>query len=133
MLLYLPLSIWMMVFTTVPTLVALVSSLPLYMLLLQFVISLVGLYEFTSVHKLRPSLFSPFRLALAYLPYQWLLSFGAMRALVRHLRGMNNWEKTRHTGAHRQEVSVPLETLSPAFDQKPQPGNIFYREDVIHG
>jgi cellulose synthase/poly-beta-1,6-N-acetylglucosamine synthase-like glycosyltransferase len=113
MLLYLPVSLWMMFFEKVPTAVALISSLPLYLLVLQFAITLVGLYEFTSVHKLRPSLFSPIKLALAYMPYQWLLSFAALRAVFRQLRGLNNWEKTAHVGAHRQ--SVPAAQSTPAF------------------
>ena len=60
--LYVPISLWMMFFAKVPVLVAMLSSLPLYVLLVQFVISLVGLYEFTAVHRLRPS---PARAALA--------------------------------------------------------------------
>ena len=47
MMLYVPLSLWMMLFAKMPVLVAMLSSLPLYMLLVQFRISVVGLYEFT--------------------------------------------------------------------------------------
>jgi hypothetical protein len=38
---------------------------------------------------------------VGFMPYQMLLSFGAVRAIYREFRGMNNWEKTEHTGAHR--------------------------------
>jgi hypothetical protein len=65
------------------------------------VISVVGLYEFTATHRLKPAWYSPLWLTLAYLPYQWLLGLAALRAVWRHLRGLNNWEKTRHVGAHR--------------------------------
>ena len=68
----------------------------------------VGLYEFTAVHRLRPSLFSPLRLALSYLPYQWLLAFAALRAVWRQARGVNTWEKTAHVGAHRQLVAAAV-------------------------
>jgi cellulose synthase/poly-beta-1,6-N-acetylglucosamine synthase-like glycosyltransferase len=108
MMLYVPLSLWMMFFTKMPVLVTMLSSLPLYMLLVQFGISLVGLYEFTAVHRLRPSLFSPLRLALSYLPYQWLLAFAALRAVWRQARGVNTWEKTAHVGAHRQLVATAV-------------------------
>ncbi len=40
-------------------------------------------------------------MALAYIPYQWVLAYAALRAFVRELRGISNWEKTQHTGAHR--------------------------------
>ena len=48
-----------------------------------------------------PERHSPLWLAIAYMPYQWILGFAALRAFWRHLRGMNNWEKTKHVGAHR--------------------------------
>jgi cellulose synthase/poly-beta-1,6-N-acetylglucosamine synthase-like glycosyltransferase len=100
-LIYLPISLWLMFFGKLPVLVAMISALPVYVLLAQMVISVVGLYEFTATHRLKPSWYSPFWLMLAYLPYQWLLGFAALRAVWRHGRGMNNWEKTRHVGAHR--------------------------------
>jgi cellulose synthase/poly-beta-1,6-N-acetylglucosamine synthase-like glycosyltransferase len=102
LLLYVPISLWLMLVVKIPVLVAMLSSLPFYMLCLQFGISLCGLYEFTAVHHLRPSRFSPLWMLVAYMPYQWLLSYAAVRAVWRQLRGMNNWEKTVHLGAHRQ-------------------------------
>jgi hypothetical protein len=46
---------------------------------------------------------------LAYLPYQWLLGFAALRATWRHVRGFNSWEKTAHIGAHRTpEIARPV-------------------------
>jgi len=53
------------------------------------------------VHGLRPSPTMLLRLLAAYLPYQWLLGYAALRAVWRQLRGVNSWEKTTHTGAHR--------------------------------
>ncbi len=100
-LLYLPFSLLMLFFVKVSVPVALISSLPLYMLIVQFAISLVGLYEFTSVHHLKPKFLTPVWLLLAYLPYQYMLGYGAVRAVWRHLRGENSWEKTKHIGAHR--------------------------------
>ena len=99
--LYVPFSFWLMFFAKVPVLVAIISSLPMYTLALQGTITVLGLYEFTSVHRLRPSIFSPLWLFLAYLPYQWLLGYAAARAVWRQLRGINTWEKTMHVGAHR--------------------------------
>ena len=45
-------------------------------------------------------------MTLTYLPYQWVLSYASIRATIRELRGINNWEKTAHVGAHRQEIGV---------------------------
>ena len=105
--LYIPLSLWLMFFAKVPVLVAMIATLPLYMLLIQLAISVAGLYEFTRVHGLRPSLLSPLRLTLAFLPYQVLLGFGALRAVWRQLKGINTWEKTAHVGAHRARTAPP--------------------------
>ena len=99
--LYLPVSLWMMFAVKLPELVAMVTTLPAYMMLGQLLFSVVGLYEFTSAHRLRPSLLSLPRMVIAYLPYQWLLAYAALRATWRQLRGLNNWEKTAHVGAHR--------------------------------
>ncbi len=116
--LYVPLSLWLMFFAKVPVPVAMISSLPLYALVLQFAISLVGLYEFTQVHRLRPSLFSPLWLLLAYMPYQWLLGYAALRAVWRHLRGVNTWEKTMHIGAHRTAAVAPVLPVPARLDVK---------------
>jgi glycosyltransferase XagB len=106
-LLYLPVSLWLMFFGKLPVLVAMISSLPVYVLLAQLVISLCGLHEFMAVHRLRRSLIAPLWLILAFLPFQWLLGFAALRALWRQLRGMNAWEKTKHIGAHRVGHAAP--------------------------
>lgn len=112
--LYVPLSIWLMLGSKLPVLVALLSCLPLYMLIVQLLITLAGLYEFTAVHRLRPSLLTPLKLALAFLPYQWLLGVGAARAVWRQAKGLNSWEKTRHVGAHRGE---PVVAALPAGEE----------------
>lgn len=101
LMLYVPVSLVLIFFAKVPILVAMLSALPLYMLLLQYGITLIGLYEFTGVHGLRPSRWSALWLLIVFLPFQWLLSYAALRAVWRQLRGMNNWEKTIHIGAHR--------------------------------
>ncbi len=105
-LLYVPLSLWLMFFAKVPVAVAMVSTLPLYMVTIQFVISLVGLYEFTGVHGLRSSWLSPLWMLFAFLPYQGLLGYAALRAVWRQLNRVNTWEKTAHIGAHRKGPAV---------------------------
>jgi glycosyltransferase XagB len=94
-------SLWMLFFVKLPTLLAVLTMLPLYMLVIQLIISLVGLYEFTAAHALKPSLLSPVRLLVSFMPYQALLGLAALRAVWRQMRGMTGWEKTAHIGAHR--------------------------------
>ncbi|MDQ6669282.1 MAG: glycosyltransferase family 2 protein, partial [Chloroflexota bacterium] len=100
-LVYVPVSVWMMLYAKVPVPVAMLSSLPLYMLVLQLLIGVLGLREFTSLHALRAAPLDLVRLVIAYLPYQALLGFAALRAVWRLARGNVGWEKTRHVGAHR--------------------------------
>jgi len=87
-----------------PVLIALISYLPVLMLVAHFITAIVGLYEFTEAHGLRPSRRTVLVMALAWFPYQLVLSFAALRALRRHRMGITNWEKTAHVGAHRREA-----------------------------
>src|SRR5690606_30846171 len=77
LMIYLVISLWLILFAKVPILVAMLSMLPLYMLLIQYGITVSGMYEFTALHQLRPSPLTPLWMLLAYLPYQGLLSFAA--------------------------------------------------------
>ena len=52
------------------------------------------------------------RLVLGTVPYQLILSFAAVRAVLREARGARGWEKTAHVGAHR--AAEPGE-VQPAF------------------
>jgi cellulose synthase/poly-beta-1,6-N-acetylglucosamine synthase-like glycosyltransferase len=87
-----------------PVLVALVSYLPVLALLANLLVSVVGLYEFTRAHALPASPAAALRLALAWFPYQLVLAYSALRAVTRQMRGINNWEKTAHVGAHRPDL-----------------------------
>lgn len=104
---YVPISLWMMFAIKLPVLAALVLWMPAYLLAAHFLISLIGLYEFTAAHGLRPTRWTPLMMLLGYIPYQWLLGYAALRATLRELRGVNNWEKTAHVGAHRQRAFQP--------------------------
>jgi glycosyltransferase XagB len=95
-----------------PVLVALVSYLPVLVLLANFMMSAVGLYEFTKAHGLEASPSAVLRLAIAWFPYQLVLAYAALRAVRRDLAGINNWEKTQHTGAHRAGVNAMTAELA---------------------
>jgi GAF domain len=85
----------------VPLGVAMVSLLPLYAVGFQFLVSLAGLFDFARTYRFRIGVRDLVRLAVGFLPYQFLLSISALRAVLREYRGATNWEKTAHSGVHR--------------------------------
>ena len=99
-----------------PVQVALISYLPVVMLIAHFLVSVVGLREFTAAHGLKMTRADVVRLAVAWLPYQLMLAYAAGRAVVRQMRGINNWEKTAHVGAHRGPSSEPTENVKEMVD-----------------
>jgi cellulose synthase/poly-beta-1,6-N-acetylglucosamine synthase-like glycosyltransferase len=99
---YILVAIVMMFTIKTPVLEAMLLDLPFYLLLAHLSLSIIGLYEFADAHHLKPSWRTPVGMVLGYLPYQWMLAFASVRAAYRELKGINNWEKTQHVGAHRQ-------------------------------
>ena len=116
--LYLLAALIMLLAVKLPTEVAMLLNLPFYLLIAHYCLSVIGLYEFTHAHGLKPSWKTPLLMALAYLPYQWVLSYAALRATLRQLRGINNWEKTQHIGAHRKDL--PATNAAPVSSPWPQ-------------
>jgi cellulose synthase/poly-beta-1,6-N-acetylglucosamine synthase-like glycosyltransferase len=100
----------------VPVQVALISYLPVVMLIAHFLVSAVGLREFTAAHGLKMTRGDLIRMALAWLPYQLVLAYAAGRAVVRQARGINNWEKTAHVGAHRGPSIEPVHDTKEILD-----------------
>ena len=84
-----------------PFIVSLLSFMPVLMVTTLLGIQVVGLYEFVDEQNLPYKLRGFVWLIVGFLPYQILLSIGAIRACVRHVRKTTNWEKTTHVGAHR--------------------------------
>lgn len=89
-----------------PVWLAMLSLLPAYILGLQFVVRLVGLFEFAADYNLKIALVDIVRFSLGFLPYQLLLATGVIRAIYRHLTATNNWEKTEHRGTHRHQRQI---------------------------
>ncbi len=109
--LYFVVAVISMVTIRAPVLVALLLFLPLYLLAAHFILAVCGLYDFAQAHGLKPSWTTVLVMALGYLPYQWVLSYAAVRATARQFRGINNWEKTKHVGAHRGQLHVVKSTV----------------------
>ncbi len=100
--LYLPLGLYIMLTQSLPVPVALISWVPIFMLITQLIVNLIGLGEFTRAYGERMPFLFRFKTALVYFPYQLLLSFAAARAIWRLLTNRSSWEKTAHSNLHRQ-------------------------------
>lgn len=99
--LMIPLSLLLMLTTAVPVWLALLALLPIVPTVVTVAVELAAVGDFAQTYGLRVGLRDRIRLILGTLPYQVLLAFAAMRAVVRDLAGNSTWEKTAHTGAHR--------------------------------
>jgi hypothetical protein len=100
--LMMPISVVMMVLVKLPVLIALLTFLPFYIFGLQACVDLAGLLEFIDLQKRQLRWRVLAATALGVFPYQWLLAASALRAIVRQLGNRMDWEKTAHTGIHRQ-------------------------------
>jgi cellulose synthase/poly-beta-1,6-N-acetylglucosamine synthase-like glycosyltransferase len=99
-------AIFTMVAIKTPVVATLTLFLPFYLLAAHFALAALGLYDFADAHGLKPRWSTLAVMAVGYMPYQWILSYSALRATVRQLRGINNWEKTKHVGAHRERMRL---------------------------
>ncbi len=99
--LLIPISIAMFFLVKFPLWLAMLTFLPLYCFVLGLLIDLAGLREFLKAHGRKWRWREAIITILAFFPYQGILSFGALRAVYRSLRGRTNWEKTAHFGQHR--------------------------------
>ena len=95
-------SLWFITQINRPVEIVLISLLPMYLLILQFVVLNVGLYEFCRSYRLPYKWLVPLRIALGILPFYIILSFSGVRALLRLTAGNSAWEKTHHANTHRQ-------------------------------
>lgn len=92
----------------VPLVVAIVTYLPLYALVLQGLVTFVGAWMFAHEYHQRLPIRTFVLLVITFLPYQWLLAFSSARAVYREFDERGDWEKTDHLGAHRQLAEVRL-------------------------
>jgi hypothetical protein len=91
-----------------PIIITLISLLPLYILIMHFIVLNVGLYEFAKKYLLKYPWWMPFKLAVTFFPYQLLLGYSALRAVIRESMHKTGWEKTRHVNAHRATQTIKI-------------------------
>jgi glycosyltransferase XagB len=93
----------------VPVGIALLSFLPGVPTVAMLAFEVVGLREFCRIYYVRPRSRDYVRLIVGAPFYQVLLAVAACRAVIRELQGERGWEKTAHSGAHREAVSGALD------------------------
>jgi cellulose synthase/poly-beta-1,6-N-acetylglucosamine synthase-like glycosyltransferase len=98
-----PLSLLLAIFVRFPVLVTLISVIPIFLLILQMSVAIIGLWEFTKDYKLRFPLSYVLKMFVSFLPYQFLLGYASLRAVYRFMKSTSNWEKTEHINAHREK------------------------------
>lgn len=101
-----PLSVLLILTAKTPSLVTLVGFLPLFLVIASTAIEAVALHELGRDFHVRIRRRDYVVLVLGTVPYQWLLAFAAVRAVVRELRQERNWEKTAHSGVHLEPALV---------------------------
>lgn len=108
LLLYAPVAVWVAFTQKIPMMVSLLSFVPLYLFLLQILVYIVGLYEFTKAYKLTFPFWMPLKVLFTFYPYQFVLMFSSCRAFYRVVFSKNGWEKTFHTNGHRKMREWPF-------------------------
>lgn len=103
---FLPLGLYIALTQRIAVPIAMLSFVPIFILLIQMMINLVGIREFTHAYNKRLPLFFRFKMILWYYPFQLLLALSAARAVRRYIRKQNAWEKTDHSNLHRQSAAA---------------------------
>jgi cellulose synthase/poly-beta-1,6-N-acetylglucosamine synthase-like glycosyltransferase len=129
---YIPISLLNMFFLKTPVLIAMISFFPVVTVICNFLIYAVGIYQFANDYGLKASPDIILKMFFGWLPYQLLVSFASIRATLRQLRGISNWEKTKHIGAHREpahdragqlgEATSRVALFQAAADKRAQQG-----------
>jgi cellulose synthase/poly-beta-1,6-N-acetylglucosamine synthase-like glycosyltransferase len=105
-----PLSVAIVLLIKVPTIVALVTFIPVAPVLVTIAVEATGLAEFGRLYQRKVRIRDYAKLVAGTFPYQMFLAAAAVRSVARNLRGDHSWEKTEHTGAHRDSAERPVET-----------------------
>lgn len=99
--LMLPVSIVALFLLVGPVGLVLVMYAPFIPILITGCLQLAGLREFSRDFGQKARLRHYVSLILGNYPYQLVLSFAALSAIWRYLRGKNDWRLTKHDGNHR--------------------------------
>jgi glycosyltransferase XagB len=111
MMIYLPLGLYILLTQQVSVVLAILSYIPLAFLLIQLLVSLAGIIEFSTTYSMRLPRFFILKVMTSYYPFQLMLAFSAFRAIYRYLKGYHAWEKTTHSNLHRTTINHRRESF----------------------
>ena len=109
-----PFGITVALLADVPVGLALLTFLPLMPTLATLAFELVGLHDFGRQYGFRIRFIDYVKLVVGTPVYQVVLAAAAIRAVWRQVSGTNNWELTRHVGAHLPDLSPAARVAAPA-------------------
>lgn len=95
-----PLAIITAIMLKLPVGIALLTFLPLLPALTNLAVDMVAYCEFSRMYGQKSRWYYYPALAFGMFPYQFVLSAAALTAVYREYRGINDWYKTAHVGAH---------------------------------
>src|SRR5262245_11424835 len=95
-----------------PVLLVMVTLLPYVPILVSLALQAVGLREFGILFGSKVRLRHFAFLTVGFWLYQLVLTWAALRAVVRYFRKQTDWEKTFHPAAHRK---IPAPANAPGL------------------
>lgn len=104
--LMLPVSIVALFMLIGPVGLVLVMYAPFVPIVMTLCLQLVGLREFSREFEQKTRLRHYVSLIVGNYPYQLVLSMAALSAIVRYIRGKNDWRLTKHDGNHRTTTNT---------------------------
>ena len=105
LLLYIPFGIWTSLTMRVPVALAIFSYTPFYLLFAIVVVQTLGFWEFAKIYGLPYKWYIPLKIVISLPGYTAILTFSAIRAILRGVMNLNAWEKTLHLNIHRGRSS----------------------------
>jgi glycosyltransferase XagB len=98
---YIVIALFFLPFLKISLTVSVLAVFPLFLLFLQLVFLNLGLWIFTREYKLKYNPLCIPKIFLTFIPYQAVLTYSTIRAIVRDFKTQTEWEKTAHFNQHR--------------------------------
>jgi cellulose synthase/poly-beta-1,6-N-acetylglucosamine synthase-like glycosyltransferase len=106
--LLLPITLATVILIDAPVVLVLLTFLPYIPILLSLVLQFVGLHEFGRMFEQKVRIRHYLFLGFGFLPYQLILAWAALHAVLRIATGNMTWFKTAHSNKHRAGVLLPV-------------------------
>ena len=112
--LLLPVTLTTAILIDAPVVLVLLTFLSYIPILLSLVLQFVGLHEFGQMFNQKVRIRHYAFLIFGFFPYQLVLAWAALHAVLRIATGNMTWFKTAHSNKHRDDVALPVLAMSEA-------------------